>query len=40
MRIMLNNGAGGTSVITRLTTTNSVKVINLVMKQGQTMGRV
>jgi len=27
-RIMLNNGAGGTSVVTRLTTANSFKVIN------------
>jgi hypothetical protein len=28
MRIMLNDGAGGTSVALRLTTTNSVKVLN------------
>ncbi|GAB6279475.1 MAG: hypothetical protein STSR0006_14860 [Lentimicrobium sp.] len=28
MRIMLNNGTGGTSVALRLTTTNSVKVLN------------
>jgi hypothetical protein len=29
MRIMLNDGAGGTSVVTRLTTTDSVRVLRL-----------
>lgn len=29
MRIMLNNGAGGTSVVTRLTTADSVRVVKL-----------
>jgi len=38
MRIMLNNGAGGTTVTTRLTTTNSVKVINTVAASGANNG--
>jgi hypothetical protein len=38
MRIMLNDGAGWTTVITRLTTTNSATVINLVASVGATNG--
>ena len=38
MRINLNNGAGGTTVVTRLTTTNSVKVINTVASAGANNG--
>jgi hypothetical protein len=38
MRINLNDGAGGTSVITRLTTTNTVKVINTVASAGANNG--
>lgn len=34
MRIMLNDGAGGTSVISRVTTTNSVKALDLVNSAG------
>jgi hypothetical protein len=38
MRIMLNDGAGGTAVANRVTTTNSVKVINLVAAAGANNG--
>jgi hypothetical protein len=38
MRIMLNDGAGGTAVVNRVTTTNSVKVINLVAGAGANNG--
>ena len=38
MRIILNDGAGGTSAVTRLTTTNSVKVINTVASAGANNG--
>jgi hypothetical protein len=38
MRIMLNNGAGGSTVVTRLTTTNTVKVINTVNSAGVNNG--
>lgn len=38
MRIMLNDGAGGTTVANRVTTTNSVKVINLVAAAGANNG--
>lgn len=38
MRIALNNGAGGTSVSTRVTTTNSAKVIDLVASAGANNG--
>ncbi|MDK2910945.1 MAG: hypothetical protein PWR20_2513 [Bacteroidales bacterium] len=38
MRIMLNDGAGGTSVATRLTTTNPVTVINFGTNNASTEG--
>ena len=38
MRIYLNDGAGGISVVTRLTTTNTVKVINTVASAGANNG--
>jgi hypothetical protein len=38
MRIMLNDGAGGTSVSTRLTTTNYATVINFVTNNSSTEG--
>ncbi|MBL7772030.1 MAG: hypothetical protein JNM95_04100 [Chitinophagaceae bacterium] len=38
MRIMLNDGQGGTTVLSRVTTTNTVKVINLVAAAGPNNG--
>jgi YDG domain len=38
MRIILNDGAGGSAIVTRLTTTNSVKVINTVASSGANNG--
>ena len=38
MRIMLNDGAGGNTVVNRVTTTSSVKVINLVASAGANNG--
>jgi hypothetical protein len=38
MRIMLNDGAGGNTVVNRVTTTSSVKVINLVAGAGANNG--
>jgi hypothetical protein len=38
MRIMLNDGAGGNTVINRVTTTNSVKAIDLVTSAGVNNG--
>lgn len=38
MRIMLNDGAGGTAVANRVTTTNSVRVVNLVAGAGANNG--
>ncbi|MBL7765534.1 MAG: putative Ig domain-containing protein [Chitinophagaceae bacterium] len=38
MRISLNDGAGGTTAIARLTTTDSVKIINLVASAGANNG--
>ncbi|HRG57776.1 MAG TPA: PKD domain-containing protein [Bacteroidia bacterium] len=38
MRIMLNDGAGGNTVVNRVTTTSSVKVVNLVASAGVNNG--